>query len=115
MKDLEMTMTGPTVTGFRSVELAVFDLNKSAEFYRQVWGLEPIATEGDTMHLRATGREHHVMTLREAPRAALLGVHFAVRDRAAVDALYAHAKGLGAKVQGTPGPLDASAGGGYGF
>jgi catechol 2,3-dioxygenase len=108
-------MTAPTVTGLRSVELAVFDLKQSAEFYRRVWGLEPIASEGDAMHLRATSPEHHAVTLREAPKAALLGVHFEARDRTAVDALYGHAKALGAKVQGAPAPLDASAGSGYGF
>ena len=108
-------MIKATVTGLRSVELAVFDLKKSTEFYRQVWGLEPVATEGDSVHLRATGGEHHVITLRERSRAALLGVHFEVRDRAAVDALCAHAKALGATMQGAPAPLEASAGGGYGF
>src|SRR5712691_1522322 len=100
---VEVAMTAPTVTGLRSVELAVFDLKQSAEFYRRVWGLEPVVSEGDTMHLRATGLEHHVVTLRESPKAALLGVHFEAPDRAAVDALYAHAKSLGAKVQGGPG------------
>src|SRR5712691_3000895 len=108
-------MTAPTVTGLRSVELAVFDLKQSAEFYRRVWGLEAVASEGDAIHMRATGPEHHAVTLREAPKAALLGVHFEARDRAAVDALYGHAKALGAKVQGAPAPLDASAGSGYGF
>jgi len=104
-----------TVTGLRSVELAVFDLKQSADFYRRVWGLEPIASEGDAVHLRATGREHHAITLRERPRAALLGVHFEARDRATVDALYAQAKALGANVQSAPAPLESSAGGGYGF
>lgn len=104
-----------TVTGLRSVELAVFDLQKSADFYSRVWALEPVVSDGDTIHLRATGSEHHVVTLRERPRAALLGVHFEVPDRAAVDALHAHAKALGAKLQGPPAPLDQSAGGGYGF
>ena len=43
------------------------------------------------------GREHHVVTLRERPRAALLGVHFSAPDRAAVDALHANAKVFGAE------------------
>jgi catechol 2,3-dioxygenase len=108
-------MTQATVTGLRSVELAVHDLKQSTEFYRQVWGLEPVASQGDTIHLRGTGREHHAVTLRERPRAALLAVHFEARDRAAVDALCAQAKAFGADVQSAPGPLEAEAGGGYGF
>jgi catechol 2,3-dioxygenase len=44
-----------------------------------------------------------------------LGVHFAAADRGAVDALHAKAKAFGAKVDGPPAELPASAGGGYGF
>ena len=108
-------MPQATVTGLRSVELAVLDLKQSAEFYRAVWGLEPIASEGTPSICVRTGREHHAVTLRERPRAALLGVNFEARDRAAVDALHAQAKALGANVQSAPAPLEASAGGGYGF
>jgi len=32
------------VTGLRGVELNVFDLNESAEFYRKAWGLEVSGT-----------------------------------------------------------------------
>ena len=66
-------MTDPRIDGLRSIELGVHDLQKSAEFYRRVWALEDVAAEGDAIHLRGTGREHHVVTLRERPRAALLG------------------------------------------
>ena len=34
--------------------------------------------------MRGTGCEHHVITLRERPRAGLLGVHFSAPDRATV-------------------------------
>ena len=69
-------MTDPRINGLRSIELGVHDLHKSAEFYRRVWALEDVAAEGDTIHLRGTSRDHHVLTLRERPRAGLLGVHF---------------------------------------
>lgn len=108
-------MSDPKISGMRSIELAVHDLKKSAEFYRKVWALEDVAGEGDTLHLRGTGRDHHVLTLRERPRAALLGIHFAAPDRATVDALHAKAKAFGAKVDGAPKLLEGSAGGGYGF
>jgi len=108
-------MATARVDGLRSIELGVHDLRKSAEFYRKVWGLEDVAAEGDTIHLRGTGADHHVLTLRERPRAALIGVHFSAPDRAAVDALHANAKALGAKVAGAPAMLESSAGGGYGF
>jgi len=98
-------MTDARIDGLRSIELGVHDLQKSAEFYRRVWALEDVAAEGDTIHLRGTGREHHVVTLRERPRASLLGVHFSAPDQNAVDALHAQAKAMGAKVGGAAEPL----------
>jgi len=63
-----MTMSSARITGLRSVELGVRDLEKSADFYRKVWGLEDVVAEGDTIHLRGTGTEHHVVTLRQRPK-----------------------------------------------
>jgi catechol 2,3-dioxygenase-like lactoylglutathione lyase family enzyme len=108
-------MTQARVTGVRSIELGVRDLHQSAEFYNKVWALEEVSSEGDSMHFRATGAEHHILTIRERPNPSLLGVHFATVDRLAVDQLCAKAKGYGVDVSGEPAPLPASAGGGYGF
>lgn len=108
-------MSQPQINGLRSVELGVHDLQKSAEFYRKVWALEDVSGEGDTLHLRGTSRDHHVLTLRERPRAGLLGVHFSAPDRAAIDGLHAKAKAKGMKLSGPAGELEKSAGGGYGF
>jgi catechol-2,3-dioxygenase len=95
-------MTNSRVTGVRSIELGVRDLHQSAEFYTKVWALEQVCSEGDGMHFRATGGEHHVLTIRERPKPALLGVHFAANDRSAVDALCAKAKGYGVEIAGEP-------------
>ncbi len=108
-------MINGRVTGVRSIELGVRDLHQSADFYNKVWGLEEVAAEGDSIHLRATGGEHHVLTIRERAKPALLGVHFAAADRAAVDQLHGKAKGYGVEVEAAPAPLSGSAGGGYGF
>jgi catechol 2,3-dioxygenase len=108
-------MNHARVTGLRSVELGVTDLNQSAAFYSRVWGLEPIASDGDTIHLRGSNEEHHAVTLRERPTASLLGVHFSAVNREAVDALHARAIAQGVTVIAAPTDLSASAGGGYGF
>src|SRR5258708_32259864 len=106
------TMSEPRINGLRSIELAVHDLQKSAEFYRRVWALEDVSGGGDTLHLRGTSRDHHVLTLRERPRAGLLGVHFSAPDRATVHALNAKAAAMGMTVGGPAGALAKSAGGG---
>jgi catechol 2,3-dioxygenase len=74
-----------------------------------------VSAEGDTIHLRANGAEHHIVTLRECPKAGMLGVHFAAVDKHAVNALHAKAKAFGAQVTNEPKELPQSAGGGYGF
>jgi catechol 2,3-dioxygenase-like lactoylglutathione lyase family enzyme len=107
-------MTNPRVIGVRSVELGVRDLAASVRFYRDAWGLAEVSAEADAVHLRGTGIEHHVLTLREAPQAQLIAVHMAARDRAAVDALAQRAEGFGAAVNDL-GELPAQAGGGFGF
>ncbi len=108
-------MSKATVTGLRSIELGVRDLDRSAAFYSQIWGLTPVASEGDATYLRATDAEHHIVTLRERPQPGLLGVHFATTDRAAVDNLHDQAVAFGANVTAKPADLPRSAGGGYGF
>jgi catechol 2,3-dioxygenase len=108
-------MTKARVSGIRSVELGVPDLDKTARFYTDIWGLERAAADGDTIHLRGTGAEHHVLTLRQRAKTSLLGVHFAATDRTAVAALCAQARGFGVAVENAPAALPASAGGGFGF
>jgi catechol 2,3-dioxygenase-like lactoylglutathione lyase family enzyme len=108
-------MTNARVAGLRSIELGVPDLNRSSDFYQQVWGLQEVVSDGDAIHLRGTGSEHHVVTLRQRPRPALLGVHFAASDRHAVTALHAKAKSYGTEGLSEPAELPRTAGGGFGF
>jgi catechol-2,3-dioxygenase len=108
-------MINARVIGLRGVELGVRDLHQSAAFYNTVWGLEPVGQDGDTLRLRGSGTEHHVVTLRERPKPGLLGVHFAADDRDAVVALHAKAKGFGAAVVSEAADLPREAGGGFGF
>ena len=70
-------MMNGKVSGVRSIELGVRDLQQSADFYTKVWALEEVAADGDSIHLRATGGEHHVLTIRERPKSSLAGVNFA--------------------------------------
>ncbi len=103
------------VNGLRGVELAVFDLKQSSEFYRNVWGLEEANVDGDTAYLRGTGREHHILAIHQRPRAGLVAMSFSARDKRMVDALHAKVCGLGTKILSPPKALPGVAGGGYGF
>jgi catechol-2,3-dioxygenase len=102
------------VNGLRGVELAVFDLKQSLEFYRKAWGLEEANAEGSSAWLRGTGREHHILSLHQRPRAGLVAMNFSACDKRTVDALHAKASALGVKLT-APQALAGAAGGGYGF
>ena len=108
-------MNEARVTALRGVELNVLNLEESAEFYRNVWGLEFVAREGADMYLRGGGTEHHILTLHEAPRASLHSINFAVQDARAVDALHAQVSALGVEIIAAPKARSAIAGGGYAF
>jgi catechol 2,3-dioxygenase-like lactoylglutathione lyase family enzyme len=108
-------MGNRSVTGLRSIELGVRNLDQSVQFYTKLWALEKVSSDRDTVTLRGTGTEHHLLTLRERANPNLLGVHFSAADRAAVDQLHGQANGFGIRITGDPAPLPALAGGGYGF
>src|SRR3974390_3179389 len=95
-------MTSARVTGLRSVELGAPALERTAEFYRDIWGLEDVLATGDTIHMRGTGAEHHVLTLRQRPKACFLGVHFAAANHEAVNRLHDQAKAYGATLKAAP-------------
>ena len=95
-------MAEPRVTGIRGVTLAVRDLDESLDFYRDSWGLAEVGRMGPSAWLRATGAEHHVLTLSQSPQPGLLAVRLAAPDKAAVDGLYAKAIAFGADVIDAP-------------
>lgn len=108
-------MSEPAVHAVRGIELAVRDIDTSARFYEEVWGLETVSREGDAVRLRATGREHHVLTLRASPASRLTAIHTKADDQAAVDGLHQRAIAMGMDILDAPSALPGSAGGGYGF
>jgi catechol 2,3-dioxygenase len=103
------------VSGICSVVLGVPDLEASLAFYRDIWGLHEVGRAAGTVFLRATGAEHHVLGLREQKRAGLAGISFAAPSADAVRGLHDRAMAAGARLLAAPAPLDAAAGGGFGF
>ena len=108
-------MTDIRVNGLRGVELAVFDLKETSAFYSNAWGLSEVASANGAAYLRASGTEHHVLTIHERPKAGLVAINFSAPSRAGVDGLHAKAKAMGCEIVSAPQELPAIAGGGYGF
>lgn len=108
-------MAQPRVMGMRGLEIAVYNLEESAKYYRDVWALDEVSRDGGKMHLRATGPDHHVLTLHERPKAGLVALNFAADSPASVDGLHARAIANGVTILAAPQALPAQDGGGYGF
>ena len=108
-------MAQASAYGIRSVDLAVRDLEATKAFYEAQWGLKEVSRQDGSIWMRATGQDHHVLTIHQAPRAKLMSVNLGAKSRADVDALHAQAKALGAVVLEAPHELAVIAGGGYGF
>lgn len=69
-------MTQFPVVEIRSVELGTPDLATSESFYTQVWGLQLQDRVDGVVYLRATGRDHHILSLRAHPASEVLSVTF---------------------------------------
>ena len=95
-------MTQPRVTGLRSIEYGMPDIRQAATFFEENWGLAPVATTDGAIYLRASGPEHHIAVVRQSPKTGHVRVNLAAPDKATVDALHTHAKGLGVDVLGAP-------------
>jgi catechol-2,3-dioxygenase len=59
-------MKSPWIEGLRSVSFDVPDLGKAERFYTAVWHLEVATRTRDTLWLRGSGRDHHLLALHAA-------------------------------------------------
>ncbi len=62
-----MTHASRHIGGLRSVALDVPDLREAEAFFTAIWRLDVAAREPGALYLRATGADHHVLALHEAP------------------------------------------------
>jgi catechol 2,3-dioxygenase len=108
------TVSTASVTGLRSVEFAVTDLDRSLRFYEDVWQLEPVERETNAVFLRGSGDEHHIVILRKADTPGLLSASFSAPDRLIVDTLFERVSRCGGAPFAAPRALDLP-GDGYGF
>ena len=103
------------VTHLRRVVLGSPRPERLADFYEQVWGLRKVAALGDTLYLRGTGSEHHILVIRPCAQPAVLGYSLGLESR---DAVERAARELSARrgivVRSPAGPI-VEPGGGYGF
>ena len=98
----------------RAVTLGVKDVERSAAFYEQVWGLSRVQERAGAVFLRATGTDHHVLVLQPAARGQLVSVTFGTPDVPSLQRLYERLHVAGVPTEKPPRELP-SPGGGWGF
>ncbi len=102
------------VRALRSVELACTDAKAMTRFFTEAWKLLPVGEESGVAYLRGSGVFHHILSIRQTPRTALIRVVFDAADRATVDALHTQLIAHGIKTIERPAPLKQPHGD-YGF
>lgn len=100
--------------GLRGIMMRGPGLPETLPFYEDMWGLKLAHAEEGTTLLRGTGTEPFLYGLKEGPVFGIEYVHFAMADRAGIDALHAQCLAKGAAVVMAPAEFDDWAGG-YGF
>jgi catechol 2,3-dioxygenase-like lactoylglutathione lyase family enzyme len=107
-----MTHASSRVSGLRSVALQVPDLAMAEQFYTQVWHLDVAARAPGALYLRATGQDHHVLSLHEAPGPARVrDVTLRARSLQALSEVAEAAPLAGGRVLQTPAPVTEPGGG----
>jgi len=97
------------VQTLNNIALAVPDLDRVEDFYRDRWGLAPVRGDGDAQrrYFRARTSAHHGLSLEQAPagatRGELVHVSFDVATRADLDAAFEQAVAAGGQVEREPG------------
>jgi catechol 2,3-dioxygenase len=69
-------MTRFAIEALRSVDLEVPDLAAAVEFYTAVWALEAVDQAGESVWLRGTGTDPHLLALHAAARPAIRSMTF---------------------------------------
>lgn len=99
------------VTALRSVDLGTPDIDVSAKFYCDVWGLERVAEVAGVVYLRAGGSDHHVVALHRSATTELRSVTFRVASSDDFESIAANARAEGAQLLSAPAVNDAPDGG----
>ena len=103
------------ITHLRYVGIAVPDYAAAVEFNRNLWGLTPVADDGDVTFFAAEGSpEHYILRIRHSAEKRLDLIAFGAEGSEDVDALAERLHRAAVLLDREPGKLDTP-GGGYGF
>ena len=103
------------ITHLRHVGMAVPDYAEAVDFNRGLWGLTPVADDGDVTFFAAEGSpEQYILRIRRSTEKRLDLIAFGAESSQDVDALAERLQRAAVLLDREPGKLDTP-GGGYGF
>lgn len=105
---------GFPISGLRSVELEVPDLDQAAAFYTSIWGLTEAAHSNGYLYLRCEGDDPYAVRLSHGDEPAMLSYTLRAAGDTDMAALLASAKAAGGEAERGIAPL-SDFGGGTGF
>ena len=99
------------VTGLRSVDFGLADLDAAVRFYEDTWGLRVAHAERDSVYLRGTGPYCHCLALHRRETSALLRIDLNTACEDDVDALHAAVRAAGVAAVEAPARITEHGGG----
>ena len=104
-------MSSSHVASLRSVALWVPDLEVAAAFYTRVWHLDIADRTPDSIYMRGSGADHHLVSFHRGERTAIRDVTFRARTAGALDAIARRADAAGGSIVRAPSPVAEPGGG----
>jgi catechol-2,3-dioxygenase len=100
------------INRLRGIALGGPGLTAQADFFRDAWGLQPVAQGDRAVYLRGTDAEHHIVALHDRKVRGVVAIEFGA-ERATIDRMQRDLAARGVRAS-APAAL-AAPGGGYGF
>lgn len=106
-------MTEPLVASLRSVEIGMPDVAASEAFYTGIWNLSVTARQGQSVYLRGTGADHHLLSLHVSERPEIRMLTFRATSARALDQIAAQSIQQGGSMVASRAVLTEPGGGEY--
>jgi catechol 2,3-dioxygenase-like lactoylglutathione lyase family enzyme len=92
----------PEIRILRHTSLVVPNVDDSARFYEEVWGLRYVDDKDGSVYLRGAGCEHHILALQPGDHRGVHHISFALDDAKAVDAAAGYLRAQGVEIVDPP-------------
>ncbi len=104
-------MTAPLLSSLRSVEIGVPDVAAAETFFTGTWNLGVAARQGESVYLRGSGADHHVLALHPGASPEVRMVTLRAPSTAELDKLLENVAANGGSVLSARAPVAEPGGG----